>query len=128
MLASFVSQGLYSVDCTGQQMPRSPEISLSVEYQHTFRLCGGGSIVPGVRAQYSSDYWSAVDYNPLQKQDSYIMWDADLSYNSANDMCSVTAYINNIGDEEVYSNSFSHPSGLVFNALRPPQTYGLRLP
>jgi hypothetical protein len=26
----------------------------------------------------------------------------------------------------VYSNSFSHPSGLVFNALRPPETYGVR--
>ena len=42
--------------------------------------------MPGVRGQYMSDYWSAVDYNPLQKQDSYVMWDADLSFYSANDM------------------------------------------
>ena len=125
--ASFVSQGLYSVDCTGQQMPRSPDLSVAVDYSHTFRLSGGGSIVPGVRGQYMSDYWSAVDYNPLQKQDSYVMWDADLSFHSANDTLNVTAYINNIGDEDVYSNSFNHPSGLVFNALRPPQTYGVRL-
>jgi iron complex outermembrane receptor protein len=123
---TFVSQGLYRVDCTGQQMPRSPDLSLTADYQHTFRLGNGGSIVPGVRAQYSSDYWSSVDYNPLQKQDSYVIWDADLSYYAANDVWSLTAYINNIGDEDVYSNSFSHPSGLVFNALRPPQTYGVR--
>jgi iron complex outermembrane receptor protein len=79
-----------------------------------------------VRGQYSSDYWSSVDYNPLQKQDSYVIWDADLSYYAPNDTWSLTAYCNNIGDEDVYSNSFSHPSGLVFNALRPPQTYGVR--
>ena len=124
--STFVSQGLYSVDCTGQQMPRSPDFSLTADYQHTFRLGNGGSIVPGVRGQYSTSYWAAVDYNPLQKQDAYTIWDADLSYYAPNDTWSLTAYINNIGDEDVYSNSFSHPSGLVFNALRPPQTYGVR--
>lgn len=125
--STYLSQGLYSVDCTGQQMPRAPELSLTLDYAHTFQLSGGATIVPGVRAQYSSDYWSSVDYNPLQKQESYVMWDADLSYFSDDKGWNVTAYINNIGDEDVYSNSFSHPSGLVFNALRPPRTYGVRV-
>ncbi|MBL8270873.1 TonB-dependent receptor [Steroidobacter sp.] len=124
---TYVSQGLYSVDCTGQQMPRAPELSLTMDYAHTFKLSGGAAIVPGVRAQYSADYWSSVDYNRLQKQDAYVMWDADLSYFSSNETWNLTAYVNNIGNEDVYSNSFSHPSGLVFNALRPPRTYGLRV-
>jgi iron complex outermembrane receptor protein len=124
---TLVAQGLYSVDCTGQQMPRSPEISLTADYHHTFDLNGGGRIVPGVRAQYSSSYWSAVDYNALQKQDAYTIYGADLMFESASKAWSVTAYGANLGEKAVYLNSFMYPgTNVAMNSLRAPRTYGVR--
>ena len=120
--------GLYQIDCSGQQMPRSPEWSLTSEYDHTFRLAGGAQLIPGVRLQYSGSYWSAVDYHPLQKQDAYVTYGADLTFMSATEAWSVTAYGRNLSDEDVYSSSFMYPSSNVaMNSLFAPRTYGVRV-
>jgi len=117
----------YTLDCTGQQMPRSPDFSVTADYSHAFTFGGGARLTPGVRVQYSSDYWSAVDYNPLQKQDSYTMYGADISYEAADRKWSVTAYGSNLGNEDVYTNSFMYPAtNVAMNALRAPRTYGAR--
>lgn len=124
---TLVSIGFYSVDCTGQEMPRSPELSVQADYSHTFVLSGGASITPGVGVQYSDAYWTAVDYNPLQRQDSFFMYDVFVNFTSASGRWNAGLYGRNLGDEAVWQNSFVHPSGVAFNALRPPQTYGGRI-
>lgn len=124
---SFVSIGLYRVDCSGQEMPRSPDLSLQADYSHTFALASGAAIVPGIAVQYAADFWTAVDYNPLQRQDAFVMWDASLAWESADGRWTAAAYGRNLGNEDVWQNSFLHPSGVVFNALRPPRTYGARI-
>jgi iron complex outermembrane receptor protein len=117
----------YLVDCTGQQMPRSPDFSFTADFRHTFLLGEAGQLVPGIRAQYSSSYWSAVDYNPLQKQDAYTMWGADLTYTAASGKWSLTAYGDNLSNEDVYTNSFMYPAtNVAMNSLRAPRTYGAR--
>lgn len=118
--------GRYIIDCDGQQMPRSPDLALTTEYFHTFELANGARLVPGVRVQYSSSYWSAVDYHPLQKQDSYAMYGAEIAYQA--DKWSVTAYGRNLSNEDVYSNSFMYPgTNVAMNSLFAPRTYGVRL-
>jgi iron complex outermembrane receptor protein len=83
--------------------------------------------VPGIRAQYSSSYWSAVDYNPLQRQESYTMWGADLTYTSASGKWSIAAYGDNLSNEDVFTNSFMYPAtNVAMNSLRAPRTYGAR--
>ncbi len=124
---TFVSIGLYRLDCGGKQMPRSPTTSIQADYQHTFNLAGGSKIIPGVSVQMSSSYVVAADYNPLQKQDSFTMVDADIAWVSADERWTVAAFGKNLSDEDVWQNSFVHPSGLAFNALRPPRTYGARV-
>jgi iron complex outermembrane recepter protein len=117
----------YTVDCTGQQMPRSPDVSFTADYYHTFLLGEAGTLVPGIRAQYSSSYWSAVDYNPLQRQESYTMWGADLTYTSASGKWSIAAYGDNLSNEDVFTNSFMYPAtNVAMNSLRAPRTYGAR--
>jgi iron complex outermembrane receptor protein len=108
-------------------MPRSPQFSFTAEYQHTFRLPGGGSLVPGVNVQYSGKYWSAVDYNPLQKQDAYAMWGADLLFDPGKNW-TLSLYGANLSNEDVYTNSFMYPAtNVAMNSLRAPRTYGVRL-
>ncbi len=125
--STFVSIGLYRVNCTGQEMPRSPKLSLQADYSHTFTLPGGATLTPGIAAQHSSAYWTAVDYNPLQRQQSFTMYDADITFQPASKKWSAALWGRNLGNEDVWQNSFVHPSGVAFNALRPPRTYGLRI-
>lgn len=117
----------YTIDCTGQQMPRSPEFALTGAYYHTFNLDGHGAIVPGVSIQYSSSYWTGVEYNTLQKQDAFTTYGATLAYESPEKNFTVTAYGDNLSDEVIYQNSFMRPgSSVSTNALRAPRTYGVR--
>lgn len=97
-------------------------------YQHVFQLPGGGRIIPGVNLQYSSSYWSAVDYHPLQKQDAFTIYGADLTWEAPSGNWSVAAWGANLGDEDVYTNSFMYPATEVaMNSLRAPRTYGVRV-
>ncbi|EZP72006.1 Outer membrane receptor protein precursor [Sphingomonas paucimobilis] len=56
--------------------------------------------------------------------------DANLTYRPARGGWSVTAYINNIENDDVVGNIFVHPAYPLFNlvtaTLRPPRTYGVR--
>lgn len=118
----------FNLLCTGEQMPRSPTLSLSGDYHHSFDLGGAGTIVAGVNVQYSSSYWSAVDYNPLQKQDAFTIYGVDLSYVSPSEIFTITGYGDNLSDEAIYTSSFMYPnSNVAFNQLRAPRTYGVRL-
>jgi hypothetical protein len=93
-------------DCTGQEMPRSPKLSGSVDYSHTFRLASGAGVVAGATAQFSDAYWAAVDYNPLQRQKQYVKWDADVGYHGVDDKWSLTMWGANLFDEVVFTNAF----------------------
>lgn len=127
---------IWYANCDGQQMPRSPTLSGNLDYSHSFVLSNGGSIVPGANLVYSSSYWSAVDYNPLQKQDAYTMYGADLAYKAPDEAWSITAYGANLGNEVIISNAFMYPGtnsvtnggagNIAAVALRAPRTYGVR--
>jgi iron complex outermembrane receptor protein len=56
------------------------------------------------------------------------MSNARLTWETQSGNFSLTAFVNNIEDELVFSNSFQSPvkSGTLYNQFRPPRTYGLR--
>ena len=57
------------------------------------------------------------------------MSNARLSFAPGSERYTVTAFVNNIEDERVFSNSLQSPAkpGTIYNQSRPPRTYGLRL-
>jgi iron complex outermembrane receptor protein len=123
---------IWRVNCAGQEMPRSPKVSLTADYSHTFKLSSGAAVVAGVTGQFSAAYWAAVDYNPLQRQKSYSRWDADLGYHAPDGKWSVTAWGANLSDKVVFTNAFMYPASnnttnyTSFTQLSAPRTYGLR--
>ena len=123
------STGIYSVNCKGQQLPRSPEASLIAGYYHTFKLPNGVAIVPGINLQYSSSYWTGVEYNTLQKQDSYTTYGATLAVESPDKKFTALLYGDNLGNEAIFVNSFMYPGtgDVATNQLRAPRTYGVRV-
>jgi iron complex outermembrane recepter protein len=124
---------IWTADCDGMQMSRSPTLTANVDYSHTFALSNGGSLVPSANVEYSSSYWPGVDYNPLNKQKSYTVYGADLGYHAQNDAWSLTAWGANLGNKDIRTNSFTYPStnslpggGVGVVQLKAPRTYGVR--
>ena len=56
------------------------------------------------------------------------MSNARLSWETRSGNFSITAFVNNIENELVFSNSLQSPvkAGTIYNQLRPPRTYGAR--
>jgi hypothetical protein len=74
-------------------------MALQADYQHVFALASGARVVPSLSGQYSSSHWTAVDCNPLQKQKSFVMWDAVVTFSTADNKWSVALYDHNIAKD-----------------------------
>jgi len=118
----------YTVDCSGERPPNAPEWTINVGAQQTFTLGSGASIVGSVRAHYQTETLTGLEFTADEMQDSYTTLDALLTYSSAADRFSVSAFVNNATDETVKSEAFPAPFSLFTTAiLRPPRTYGMRI-
>ena len=119
--------GISTVDCSGRQVPYAPEWVINLGYRHTFDLPNGSSLVAGAGTQYESAFWIGEEYLSTQRQDSFTMSNADLTWKSPLEKYSVAAYIRNIEDEAVGQTGFLSPQvGRALIILRPPRTYGVR--
>lgn len=119
---------IYSVDCSGKPVVNAPRWSLNAGYEHMFDLGPSGNIRVGADTRIESERYLSIDFLDLGKQGSYMMSNAHITYETASGNFSVTGFINNIENELVFANSFQSPvkSGVIYNQLRPPRTYGIR--
>ena len=117
-----------TVDCSGIQMPRAPQVSGRLGYEHSFRLDDGGAVVLALSHYRSASYWASIDYIPGTQQPAYGKSDASLTYQAPGGHWTLGAWINNIEDKAVAGVAgvklFANTPGIQ---LRAPRTYGLRL-
>jgi iron complex outermembrane receptor protein len=117
----------YSTDCSGQQTINSPKWTLNLGYQHRFDL-GDMDLTVGADTQIQSSRYLSINYLPEMRQGSFMMSNAFITLENPKQRWSITGYINNIEDAEVLSNAGLKPIvDVVYVALRPPRTYGVRL-
>lgn len=119
---------IYDVDCSGRPVVNAPKWVLNAGYDHTFDFGNSGKVIAGVDTRVESSRYLSLDFLELGRQGSYMMSNARLTYETANGNLAVTAFVNNLEDELVFSNSLQSPakSGVLYNQLRPPRTYGIR--
>jgi iron complex outermembrane recepter protein len=119
---------IYNVDCSGRPLVNAPEFVLNAGYQHHFELPGGSRLTAAVDTRIESSRYLSLDFLDLGKQDSYMMSNARLTWEPQGGKLALTAFVNNIEDELVFSNSLQSPAkpGVIYNQMRPPRTYGLR--
>ncbi len=127
-LGTSAAARIYNVNCSGQPVVNAPTWSINAAYQHSFSLGGAGRIIAGADTRIESSRYLSIDYLPLGQQGSYMMSNARLTYETANGRYSLTAFVNNLENRLVFSNSLQSPvkSGTIYNQLRPPRTYGIR--
>lgn len=117
---------VFSVNCSDQPQINAPEWTGNVTYEHTFALGNDYELIAGARTRLESSRYLSQEYLPEEQQESYHVSDAYLTLSTG--AWSLTAFVNNIEDETVYAGSSLRPVvPVVYNALRPPRTYGARL-
>ena len=121
-------QRLFTVDCSGKTIVNAPKLSINLSYEQGFDLGGELRLVGLVRTRIESSRFLSLEYLPEQRQSPYTLTDAVLTLEGPDRRWTVAAFVNNIEDETLYAGSALRPFlNAVYNTLRPPRTYGVRL-
>jgi iron complex outermembrane receptor protein len=123
----FFGNPLPAIDMGGIALPYAPELTASLNFTQT--------IVDGLTAtigmDYNDGYWTAIerfnaDGSEDQRffQDSYTLWNANLSYEPAGGNYSITLYGKNLS-EEVIVGQANQAGPNVVGVLQNPRTYGI---
>lgn len=119
----------YTADYSGNRLPRSPDVTMTLGYQHVFDLDSGATVTPRIQGHYESGKY--YHYTNLESswQGKYATGDATVTYVSADGNWTVMGYVRNITDRLVYvdmeptSSDFS----VAYVNLNAPRTYGVRI-
>jgi iron complex outermembrane receptor protein len=119
---------IYDVDCSGRPLVNAPLWVFNLGYEHGFMLGDHGRITAAVDTRIETSRYLSLDFLELGKQDSYMMSNARLTYETASGNVSLTGFVSNIENKLVFANSLQSPAkpGVIYNQLRPPRTYGVR--
>lgn len=125
---------------TYRDYPRTnlPEWSVSLNYQHKWKLENGGIVALDASTHFETAAWYNIDHIPGTRRDAYMMSSGSLTYTTPGDRWTLAAYIDNIENKDVITyGGFGVSNGVVyrppanpnaiFTGIRPPRTFGLRL-
>lgn len=107
----------------GFALPNAPEFSGNISYRHTFELGNRGALVASVFSHLSSGYWVYFAQSPGTYQDAYTSTTLDLTWTSADERFRVSAFVNNLEDNDVRVFGGS-TAGYSQVGLAAPRTYG----
>ncbi len=129
LLGASPTARVYDVNCSGQPLVNAPKWVVNAGYDHTFDLGEKGKLVAGIDTRIESSRFLSIDFLDVSSQGSYMMSNARLTYETASGKMSITAFVNNLENELVFSNSLQSPAkaGVFYSQIRPPRTYGVRL-
>lgn len=89
-------------DLTGTDLPKAPEWSGTLQYEHTFDLPSGATITPRIYSKISAGFWNTHEkYLAGAWTGSYHMSDFYLTWTSADALYSVALWGKNVENAEV---------------------------
>ena len=117
---------LYAVDCAGFPSINAPKWTANIGYAHDFRI-GDLLLTPSVRTRIETSRFLAIDYLPEERQGAYRSSDLSLTLAGPDDRWSITGFVNNVEDRTIRASAAQRGIiPLIYSALRPPRTYGVR--
>lgn len=121
-------------DLSGNKLARSPEWTFNLGAENRFDLGGDGlfgALTVRGEAYYTDEMYFRQFNEAWDRQDSYWLFNAFVTLESADEMWALRAYAKNIGDEDYVVSQFSNASPLgnsatlgIFGA---PRTVGIEL-
>ncbi|MGB1907452.1 MAG: TonB-dependent receptor domain-containing protein, partial [Spongiibacter sp.] len=113
-------------DFTGNDVPRSPNLTSSVSLNQFVNIGDFGAMEFGVDYSYKSEYFTTAQNSPHYVQDQYELWSARASYFYDPWGLQLTAFVDNAKDKDYYASILQQDFGRTVT-LAPPRLYGLKL-
>ena len=115
-----------NVDVSGNNLINAPGKSGHIGAQYTFGLGDLGELTARIQGYFTDDiYLRALNLEPFDVQDGYSIWDAKLTWDSANGNWWAQAFINNFTDETVVNNLEVTDPGIYFANINNPKLWGV---
>jgi len=119
-------QGFLRVrDCSGLAIPRSPELSGNLSYEHDFPLNSGAVVTFLSSMKYADEqFLTASNFSSeYHQEDGYTTFDTSLTYQSA------AVYIQASDNSNVgpLSGTVAEPNRSAAAGIAPPRTYGIKV-
>jgi iron complex outermembrane receptor protein len=115
-------------DLSGNTLPRSPKFSLSAGLQYTHPLSNYGNLTWRGEAKYQSHIWFDQFNSADVEEDDYVLLNAFVTFESADERWRVQAYGRNLTDK-LYRQSVIRATSLIgtLDFWGAPRTYGLEV-
>ena len=117
-------------DYSGSQLMYSPQVTVTLGFQHTQNLRSGGSVVANVSSHYENGFYTgdSLDHalNPTLFQKAFTTTNASLMYHGAGDKWSIGIWGKNLENKGVLGAGAPVAPGVAAGFYEPPRTYGLR--
>jgi iron complex outermembrane receptor protein len=123
-----------TIDLAGCELPRAPNFSGFLAAAYVVPLGGAGDLTLAGNLQYTDDQYFTQFNRDAVAQDSYSVWNARVTWGSADGAVQVALYGENLGDEEYFTNSLE--SGVPTAGVDPvvpqyfvgaPRTWGVKV-
>jgi iron complex outermembrane receptor protein len=115
------------IDLDGVQVQQTPDATLNIASNYTFSIGDKGTLRPHINIYWSDDYSANDRHRPWEIQDSYVVIDLRLFWESVDQHWVAEAFVENVGDEEVLQRSVGFGGGATIEDYKDPSTWGLRL-
>lgn len=126
---SNAASGTYTIDCSGMRALRSPRWTINLGIQQKFPV-GESGYELGLEAntRYQTSNITMFERQAFSTQAAYWLSDAAVTLYTPDDTWTLQAFVNNIENKRVLSNSFiSSIGGIYAGVYGPPRTYGARV-
>lgn len=113
------------ITSTKQELPNSPEFSVVGQLSKEWALQQGSVFLTGTGRWIDERKLNLIDH-PGTRADAYSVFDAIAGYRSADAKWEVSAYCQNLTDEEyrIVATPFVSTNGAIIQIFGPPRTYG----
>lgn len=110
----------------GQELPNSPDVTLSGALSNSWDLSNGGVIAANINFNYVDERETDVQNHPSSSLDDYVISNARVSYSTSDDAWTVAAFVRNIGDVDyaTYKLNVSDNFGFSLETYGAPRTFG----
>ena len=87
-------------DVLDREMIMTPELSFNGMFRYEWQVGNGGSLAAQYDFNYLGDHFFQLKNSPVVEEDAYLLSNIRLTYTSAESNWAVSAFVNNVTDEE----------------------------
>jgi outer membrane receptor protein involved in Fe transport len=126
--AGYVAGGGVLDNLKGNQMPNTPNWTLSLGVQYTFHLDGDYTLVPRFDYYWNGKAYGTIYNDPADRMKAYDVMNAQIQLNAPDNLWYARAWVQNLADSTNVTGMYvTDPSSALFTNLfvGDPRTYGL---